>query len=165
MSEENDVELLDTSTIHRLQHQTQQPTAAPTEPSVDVEVEAAIMTTVPLEAVATEAAAEAEPWRDKAPAKQLLCQLMEDDSSWVHDEIKKTKVESHCIETIRSKEPLFRQYLKKKYSNFWSLKTSIDKEKLAVLSDEIAFDKENEKWPINGTLANQKPCWQDSEAQ
>jgi hypothetical protein len=70
------------------------------------------------------------------------------------------------IEEIRNRSPLFLQYAKNLfYTNFRNLKETIDTEKIAVAFDKIAFDKENEKWPINSTLANGKPRWQDSDAQ
>ena len=115
---------------------------------------------------------EVEPWGDKAPAKVLLRSLLEEESSWVRSEWNKgenqepKESQASRIERIRNKNPLFKQYDKTLfYNNFRRLMTTIDDEKIAVAFDKLAFDKEHKKWPINGTLPNGKPRWQDSQAQ
>ena len=134
---------------------------------------AATTTTTTATTEATVAApSEVEPWGDKAPAKVLLRSLLEDESSWVRSEWNKgenqvpKESQASRIERIRNKNPLFKQYDKTLfYNNFRRLMTTIDDEKIAVAFDKLAFDKEHEKWPINGTLPNGKPRWQDSQAQ
>ena len=113
---------------------------------------------------------EVVPWGDKAPAKIHLRSLLEDETSWVRVEWNKgenqepKESQASRIERIRNRSPLFKQYTKTLfYNNFRSLKTTIDDEKIAVAFDKKAFIDEKEKWPINGTLANGKPRWQETD--
>ena len=104
------------------------------------------------------------PWA-KSEAKKVLRELLEDETSWVHVNFNQAN-QAACIEIIRNKDPLFQQYAKTNfYTNFRNLKAGIDAEKLAVQFDRMAFEKEQQRWPINETLANGEKRWQGSEAQ
>ena len=110
---------------------------------------------------------EVEPWGTSS-AKDHLKSLLQDETSWVYTVWNKEGKHSQAsrIEEIRIRSPLFQPYAKHLfYTNFRNLKDTIDIEKTAVAFDKWAFDEENKKWPINSTLANGKPRWQDSGAQ
>lgn len=106
------------------------------------------------------------PWGEDAPAKQHLRELLNDETSWVHDEWKKEGSQAARIRCIQSKCPLFKQYPEKMfYTNFRNLKETIDEVKIAIQFDRLAFDKEEKKWPITSTLPSGKARWADSNAQ
>ena len=105
------------------------------------------------------------PWGNST-AKEHLKSLLQDETSWLYTVWKKPGSQASRIEEIRNRSPLFQKYAKNLfYTNFRNLKGSVDVEKTAVLFDQMAFDKEQGKWPINEALANGKPRWQDSDAQ
>jgi len=106
----------------------------------------------------------AVPW-GQSDAKQKLKLLLEDEKSWVYDHFDQSN-QAKSIEVIRQKDGDFAVYKKQNfYSNFRTLKSSVDIERTCVQFDRMGFEKEQEKWPITDTLPSGKKRWQGSDAQ
>lgn len=106
----------------------------------------------------------AAPW-GQSNAKQKLKLLLEDEKSWVYDHFDQSN-QAKSIEIIRQTDGDFAVYKKQNfYSNFRTLKSSVDIERACVQFDRMGFEKEQEKWPITDTLPCGKKRWQGSDAQ
>jgi hypothetical protein len=99
-----------------------------------------------------------EPWR-KSKAKELLVDLLADESSYIHaygmDE-----------DEIYNSDPLFKQYKKENFkTNYRNLIAKIQLERSCVEFDQQALDNEKQKLPRNSRTERGYKFWDGHEAQ
>jgi hypothetical protein len=99
-----------------------------------------------------------EPWV-RSSAKELLWKLLLDDASYIY-------AAGMDIQAIYDSDPLFKQYKFANFkTNFGTLQKKVELEKTAIKFDQVAFDKEKEKFARPALTQRGHKFWNGHAAQ
>jgi hypothetical protein len=98
------------------------------------------------------------PWA-KSEAKQLLCKLLADESSYVH-------ASGMGVDEIYNSDPLFKQYKIENFkTNYRNLSAKLKVERSSIEFDQEAFEREKQKFPRKDQTERGYKFWDGHQAQ